>query len=98
MATTRKFAAEEFAPVWLSKMQAYDGYKDHASKATIAHMTEGAPASDSKDFSCFGRMAPLLLLHPDDEPAFVAAAAAQATLTHNDPHMAAVSNLLAKVP
>ncbi|MGF1453229.1 MAG: alpha/beta fold hydrolase [Opitutales bacterium] len=76
------FDAEGWRQDWVALMQDYDGYMDKATKETLA--SGGASPSGSDELAGASRLAPLLdSALPLAET--IAAARAQATLTHGDP-------------
>ena len=90
-----------FLRSWVEFMESYEGYMDKASKATLANYREqlasagrepdgDGAASSSDDLAGAGRIAPLLYFMSDREgrgrrDEAVAAAKAQAAVTHNSP-------------
>jgi len=73
-------------------------YRDGATKATLAYLHTGIQAaSPSQDISAAARIAPLFLLKWENDAALIAAARAQAALTHGDPAVAEAAEFFARV-
>ncbi len=79
------FCPEEWRDDWLAAMEDYDGYRDGATKETLA--LRGRTPSNSNDLAGAARIGPLLDLDlPLAET--VEAARRQTSLTHGDPSVA----------
>jgi ADP-ribosylglycohydrolase len=83
------FDADRFMAVWTGLWDRYTGYRDGATKTTLANLAAGKPRTDagslSNDLGGAARIAPLLVaLDTADDEAIAAAAAAQTRLTHQD--------------
>ena len=85
--TQKKFALDHFKGMWQKMMSDYTGYKDQATRDTLANMDRGQtsdPAgSMSFDLGGAARMAPLALYYGENVERFVAAAVSQTRMTHN---------------
>lgn len=86
------FSLSAFADRWREMWAHYDGYVDGATRETLANLEAGSPpdssGSSSNDIAGASRMAPLLAALPmDSEEPLLAAARAQASLTHGDPQV-----------
>ena len=82
------FELNHFARHWQEFFKDYKGYFDGATKATLENIAAGKSAadagSDSDDFAGAARIAPLAYCYRNDLREMVAAARAQAALTHNN--------------
>lgn len=81
------FVMEDFARRWRQFWNDSNSYRDHATKKTLDHLTEGRgltrAGSDSTELGGAARIAPLLAaLRNEDQPTILAAARAQTALTH----------------
>lgn len=85
------FRAGGFFSFWQERMEGYQGYKDHASKGTLANLAQGKPpgeaASQSSDLAGASRIAPLVYFFRDDPEACMAACREQTALTHGNPQV-----------
>jgi ADP-ribosylglycohydrolase len=84
------FDPEAFMAVWEGVVGDYTGYRDGATKITLANLAADLPrteaGSPSSDLGGASRIAPLLVaLDGVGDEAVVAAAKAQTRLTHRDP-------------
>ncbi len=95
-----KFDFQNFALRWMKFMTDYSGYKDHATKETLANLQNGvAPneaGSDSRDLAGAARTAPLLCIFHDNPEAGIEAAVKQTALTHNNPLTIAAAEFIAR--
>ncbi|MFP4376699.1 MAG: ADP-ribosylglycohydrolase family protein [Spirochaetales bacterium] len=98
LARQGKFSASEFAADWRTSMLEYDGYIDHATRDTLATMNDSTEltqsGSGSTDLAGAARIAPLAYLYRDHHTELVAAAAEQASITHNSPIVIEASSML----
>ncbi|MEW5736198.1 MAG: ADP-ribosylglycohydrolase family protein [Thermodesulfobacteriota bacterium] len=89
-----------FFAFWRGKMEAYQGYKDHASKDTLANLDNGkAPAqaaSLSTDLAGASRIAPLVYTLREAPPACAAACRQQTMLTHGNPQVIEAAGFFAE--
>jgi len=81
---------DDFARRWRSFWDDTPAYRDKATKATLAHLAEGAgftrSGSDIADLGGACRIAPVLLaLRNEEKPTIIAAVRAQTALTHATP-------------
>lgn len=80
------FVLPLFAERWQEMMATYTGYRDKATRETLANFALGKPPTQSgaatNDFAGAARMAPLLALHGHDAAQLAQAARAQAMMTH----------------
>lgn len=92
LARSRGGALDEaaWAADWREKMTRYTGYVDGASKAALA-----GPPSASHDFSAVSRVG-VLLAACKTEPELVAAAKSAVRVTHDNPHVIAAAELVAR--
>ncbi|HEY9900658.1 MAG TPA: ADP-ribosylglycohydrolase family protein [Pantanalinema sp.] len=83
------FDADAFDARWRAMWTDYPGYRDGATRTTLANLEAGIPAqeagSPSSDLGGASRIAPLLVAMADSpDEAVVEAARAQTALTHRD--------------
>ena len=101
VAECQGFDLERFAASWWDFFQSYDGYFDGATKETLENFAAGKPPSEagsgSDDLAGAARIAPLGCLYRHDTEAFVAAARAQTTLTHNNRQVIDSAEFFARV-
>lgn len=95
------FDQERFARDWQAFMADYRGYRDHATKDTLANLRSGRPpseaGSESSDLSGASRLAPVLFRYAGDPAAQIAAARAQAAATHRHPDVVDSAEFFARV-
>ena len=85
------FSTSVFKTHWLSFMDHYEGYMDHASKDTLRALDPTSDTGSSSDeLGGFVRCAPLIFRHFDDENLF-GMVKAQTQLTHNDPFLVEIA-------
>lgn len=89
LAPGQGFDPKAFAAQWRGMWADYPGYRDGATKTTLANLEAGMPAhgagSPSSDLGGASRIAPLLVALADEpDEAVVEAAYAQTALTHRD--------------
>lgn len=81
------FETDHFARAWQTFFGSYQGYFDHATRATLENMRAGrdlrASGSSSDDLSGAARIAPVVYACRKDPAALVGAARDQTRLTHN---------------
>jgi ADP-ribosylglycohydrolase len=90
LAGQQSFAADRFMDTWQHLWATHTGYRDGATKSTLANLAAGKArteaGSPSNDLGGAARIAPLLVaLDGADDDTVVAAAVAQTRLTHQDP-------------
>ena len=99
VAEKRAFDPADFSTRWQALFADYDGYKDGATKTTLANLEAGWDATDagstSNDLAGAGRVAPLVCLLDSDLDALDAAARLQTKMTHKN---AAVQDAAAFLP
>jgi ADP-ribosylglycohydrolase len=82
------FDLNHFSNRWQEFFKSYEGYFDGATKATLENIAAGKnptdAGSDSDDLAGASRIAPLAFCYRNDLKKFIAAAQAQAALTHNN--------------
>jgi ADP-ribosylglycohydrolase len=82
------FDLNHFSNCWQEFFKSYEGYFDGATKATLENIAAGKnptdAGSDSDDLAGASRIAPLAFCYRNDLKKFIAAAQAQAALTHNN--------------
>jgi ADP-ribosylglycohydrolase len=85
------FDLSHFAESWQALFSSYKGYFDGATKATLHNFAAGKEpreaGSSSTDLAGAARIAPLAYAYADDLDRLIAAARAQAALTHNHPQV-----------
>ena len=96
-----RFDGQLFAERWKTFFDAYNGYFDKATKATLENMESGremiASGSESDDLAGASRLAALLPVFPDNLATFVDAARKQTTITHNNNRVIASADFFARV-
>ncbi len=99
IAETGGFDLTRFSSAWRAFWEdpATRSYRDGATKATLAHLQSGSPASTSEDIAGAARIAPLFLLKWESEDALLEAAAAQTAFTHGDPAVIEAARFFARV-
>ncbi|NJB68733.1 ADP-ribosylglycohydrolase [Desulfobaculum xiamenense] len=89
VAATGGFDLDDFFGRWRKLFDGYDGYIDSATRTTLERIEFGegpqSCGSNSNDLSGASRLAALVPALHDDLDALVAAARAQAKMTHNNP-------------
>jgi ADP-ribosylglycohydrolase len=82
------FEAQRFAADWQTLFEDYTGYFDHATKDTLANLSEGkdidSMGSESTDLAGAARIAPLIYCYVSDPEKLVTAARHQTAMTHNN--------------
>lgn len=95
------FDLEDFAHRWKTLFRDYSGYKDNATKSTLAHFQEGDPpdkaGSDSGEMAGAVRIAPLIYKLYDQPDRLIQAAEAQTRMTHAHPEVLAASRFFSQV-
>jgi ADP-ribosylglycohydrolase len=83
---THGFDFVRFTNAWQAFWEnpATHAYRDGATKATLAHLRSGAPASTSDEIAGAARIGPLFLLKWANDDALISAARAQTAFTHGD--------------
>jgi len=83
------FTTTGFGARWRKFFADYNGYFDHATKDTLAHLKQRqefeSAGSSSSDLAGAARIAPLVYLYRDDPQTLVDAARRQTALTHHNP-------------
>jgi ADP-ribosylglycohydrolase len=83
------FTPAGFSVRWRNFFADYNGYFDHATKDTLAHLKEGRDlaraGSSSSDLAGAARIAPLVYGYRDDPKGLVETAREQTGLTHQNP-------------
>jgi ADP-ribosylglycohydrolase len=101
LAAKKGFELDDFAMRWRRLFEAYDGYYDQATKATLQNFSiEKRPVdagSPSKDLSGASRVAPLVFCYQDDLDTLVEAARDQTRMTHNNPNVIDGAEFFARV-
>ncbi|MFW6313545.1 MAG: ADP-ribosylglycohydrolase family protein [Spirochaetota bacterium] len=101
LASHKTFDRDAFAAEWLAFMQAYPGYRDHATTETISNLASGRTPDDagsySTDLSAAGRIAPLVYLYRDEREELARLARLHTSITHNSAPVAASAVFLANV-
>jgi len=91
IADERSFDINTFADVWRDFSNSYTGYKDHATKLTLANMADGKDAgtcgSGSQDLGGASRMPPLVYGYRNHREKLIEAVKKQTALTHNTPEV-----------
>ena len=92
------FDEKEFLDFWVSKMNAYNGYIDGASRNTLENIQNAVTpsGSNSSDLSIVGRIAPLLKVSKSKEE-FLKNVQKFVSLTHNSTKALNASNFFAKL-
>jgi ADP-ribosylglycohydrolase len=100
LAETGGFDAGDFSARWQRLFRDYTGYRDQATKATLANLEAGRPFMDagsgSDDLAGAARIAPLLVRYAGDEEALAASALEQTLLTHRDPLVVEAAGFFAR--
>lgn len=101
VAAGRTFDPAQFAGNWQRMFDGYTGYRDHATRATLENLSEGASwekaGSGSADLAGAARIAPLGALFAGDAERFAAAARRQTTVTHNHPDVVDAAEFFSRV-
>lgn len=101
IAANRGFDIDHFARSWLSYMDDYTGYRDHATKDTLKNFAAGkdsvSSGSQSTEIGGTVRMAPLVYALRNDPENLVSGARRQTAMTHNDPVVLECAEYLADV-
>jgi ADP-ribosylglycohydrolase len=101
LAAKKGFDLDDFAMRWRRLFEAYDGYYDQATKATLQnfslHKRPVEAGSPSNDLSGASRVAPLVFCYQEDLDTLVEAARDQTRMTHNDPHVIDGAEFFARV-
>ncbi|MBI9091657.1 MAG: ADP-ribosylglycohydrolase family protein [Desulfobacterium sp.] len=88
VAASGGFDPKDFYRRWQELFQAYDGYHDMATKATLRKMARGKShnccGSDSNDIAGASRIAPLILNLRENPDQLAADARGQTMMTHQD--------------
>ncbi|MFH1980378.1 MAG: ADP-ribosylglycohydrolase family protein [Pseudomonadota bacterium] len=97
----KSFDPARFAGDWQRMFAGYTGYRDHATRATLENLSEGASwekaGSGSTDLGGASRIAPLGALFAEDPERFAAAARQQTALTHNQQDVVDAAEFFARV-
>ncbi len=94
-----EYDATKYMSTWKTFMETYTGYKDGATNDTISNLdnNQSVPCgSNSHDMSIIGRIAPLLLVSPD-EKTFLNNVKLFASSTHNNEEVLEAADFFAKV-
>jgi len=94
-----EYDATKYMSTWKTFMETYTGYKDGATNDTISNLdnNQSVPCgSNSHDMSIIGRIAPLLLVSPD-EKTFLNNVKLFASSTHNNEEVIEAADFFAKV-
>lgn len=101
LAARKSLDLEDFSRRWRALFADYDGYKDGATKKTLAYYKNGNSAetagSHTGDFGGASRIAPLVYLLADDPDRLAEAARIQTRMTHNDPNTLDTAEFFARV-
>jgi ADP-ribosylglycohydrolase len=94
-----RFDAVRFSAHWQSRLGDYDGYRDKATKTTLANLAAGiapeAAGSTSDDLSAAARIAPLVHRYRSDPRLLRDCTRAQTVLTHNNAQVIEISDFFA---
>lgn len=100
LAEGRGFDLGRFAASWQAYMSGYGGYRDTATKNTLANFAAGLgpdrAGSGSSDLSGAARIAPLVFALGRDMETLVAAVRAQTRMTHNTPKVVDAAEFFAR--
>jgi len=95
------FDIKHFGSAWQKMFQSYPGYRDHATKETMANLNSGkipeASGSSSLELAGASRIAPLALFYSEDLDGFIHAARAQTVMTHSQSEVEACAELFVRV-
>ena len=95
------FDLDDFAQHWQRFFDAYDGYFDSATKATLENLAAGKQTaesgSESDDLAGAGRIAPLVYAYRNDPQKLIASARAQTEFTHNNEQVIEAAEYFARV-
>ncbi len=97
--SSKEYDATTYMSTWKTFMETYTGYKDGATNDTLANLdnNESVPCgSTSHDMSIIGRIAPLLLVSPD-EKTFLNNVKLFVKSTHNNEEVIEAADFFAKV-
>ncbi len=97
--SNNEYDATKYMSTWKTFMETYTGYKDGATNDTISNLDnkQSVPCgSNSHDMSIIGRIAPLLLVSPD-EKTFLNNVKLFASSTHNNEEVLEAADFFAKV-
>ena len=101
VAAGNAFDPAQFSGNWQRMFDGYTGYRDHATKATLENLSQGASwekaGSGSADFAGAARIAPLGALCAGDAETFAAAARQQTAVTHNHPDVVDAAEFFARI-
>lgn len=101
VAASSGFSLDHFARNWKELFNDYDGYLDHATKATLQNFRDGKGVMDagstSTDLAGAARIAPLLYFYTDDLDMLVSSCRSQTAMTHNNPIVVDSAELFARV-
>ena len=96
LAEKKVFNKENFQIFWAKHMGSYDGYIDHATKATLVAIKEGKEwGSDSSDLSGASRIAPIIYCTPNKEQG-IKDSISQTKVTHNNEKVIAATEFFAR--
>ena len=91
IAANNGFELAPFAQSWQNFINSSDGYRDHATKDTLRHLSAGKMPEEagslSSDLGGAARIAPLVYAYQNDLNRLITAAKAQTAMTHNDPNV-----------
>jgi len=91
MADERSFKIDTFADTWRDFLSTYTGYKDYATKSTLANMADGKNfktcGSDSNELGGASRIPPLVYGYRNHSEKLIDAVKQQTALTHNTPEV-----------
>jgi len=97
--SNNEYDATKYMSTWKTFMETYTGYKDGATNDTLANLdkNQSVPCgSSSHDMSIIGRIAPLLLVSPD-EKTFLNNVKLFVSSTHNNEEVVEAADFFAKV-
>jgi len=90
------FNKSEFQKFWAERMSHYDGYIDHATKATLSAIKKGEKwGSNSSDLSGASRIAPIIYCTSDKEKG-IKDSISQTKVTHNNEKVIAATEFFAR--
>ena len=87
VAARKGFDISDFSARWRALFEKYDGYVDHATKATLSAYASGStyedPGSPSDDLAGASRIAPIVYAYRQDPDKLVDSARLQTRMTHS---------------